>query len=291
MDLTPEELDAQLSNNYRGSAYNGDDDIYLSYIGGTDAKNLIDMEKSNRRLSFQIINATTSRKVIAINPASYPVNSAAAVYLDTTLKYIHPNGKGVLAAPAGYIEKDIISMFNSVLEIKAAGNGNVDAVLDDGVIYAEAADPTKRITVTATNPESSVKHFMKHSRTSPTAFVGMHITSDDSTMFETELVSKRITPYGNEREVKIPFQDFADPKNPNTGKIIVKAGFQIDPETLVLLTVPAGATITVSMIAGAIESNGVALARKIEGAKTGTLVAPAVKPMSKVLPPKFVPKK
>jgi hypothetical protein len=286
--FTPEELSERVSSNYGGNSYTGEDDIYLDYLGIPG--NLLTMSQSRKRTTFRVKNETTTQKMLAISPGSYRTVNAALVYNDTTLKYKHPNGGGVLAAPAGLAENDIIMMYNSITEMQAAGH-SVDALIDDGIIYAEAADPTKKITVTAINKESSIRHFLKYIDSNPTTFLGLHISSDDASMYETELITRRCSVFGYDREIRIPFQDAFTSENKNEKKIIVTADFQFDSETVAFLSIPSGATVTITLVAGAVESSGVALTKKVVGIRTGTLTSPAVKPAVKNLSSKTLERK
>ena len=278
VQFTPEELEARLSQNYTGpeeeEAYTGEDDIYLDYVGGQ--KNLESARKSTNRMGFTITNNTTTQKVIALGTASYKTARAALVFDDTgVLKYAEIGGDAV-AAPSTAAENDILTKYNEVAELLAAGH-RVDAVLDDGIIYSDGG---KTVVVSAASSNASIRHFMEFVKNNPTYFVGMHIVSSDESMYESEFVSKKCSPFKVYDEVRLPFQDYFDPKNFNTKKIIVKENFHFDNETLSTVTIPAGATVTFTFVAAAIESNATALKNKVQAVQPEgkKLVKPALKP-------------
>ncbi len=266
--LTPEELQAELSENYTGKEelYAYDGDLYLDFMGGNSFS---DMKKSTKRLGYSIKNDTTTQKVIAISTGSYSTIAMAAVYDDAgTLKYKHPNGGGALVAPAGSVVGQILVFESATGDIIAAGH-NIDAVLDDGVIYSESADPTKKILVTPAQKNLTIKHFRGYIKNNPTFFTGIHVGSTDEAMYDTSIISKRVNPYGVDAETALPLQDFFDPKNTNTKKIIVPRELQMDSETLILITVPSGALVTLTFVAGVVESAGHALKKKVASSKDG----------------------
>lgn len=272
--FTPEELQSELTDNFDGNndndiygfdgdIYDGQDDPSLNFVGTDDGKGSFSkMAQNSRTFGFDVDNKTDSAKVIAISTGSLDTRSLALVYDDAgTLKYKVPVGKGVVLAPVGSAANDILSFENAVSELLAAGI-IVDAVLDDGIIYAEAADPTKYIKVTPTIPRSTVRHLREYIKETPTLIVGMHITCTDATMFQTDIVSKLVNPYGVYGEKRISFEKYYQTSQFLQNKIVVKAELQLDPETIALITIPAGAKVTFSMQAGVVESTAHALTQK-----------------------------
>lgn len=266
---TQEEIDALLSDNYEGSIeiltenYDGSDDLYLDYDGVRSLKD--DMKKSKKRISFTIVNATDEQMVVALNPGMFRTDRSALVYDDSGLKY-RAYGGGELAAPAGAVANDIIHEWNDPSEIISAGY-TVDAVFDDGIVYALSSNAAKRLTITAQKKEASVRAFLDYIKRNPTSFAGIHITSTDINFYETELTLTRVTPYGKYGEDRVPFQDSNLPTNNNTGKVIIEQSFQLDGETLAVITVPSGATVNISLVAAAVESAAVGLKNKVATVK------------------------
>jgi hypothetical protein len=251
-------------------SYDGSQDVELDFTG---AKSLKDLTKTQKRATFSIKNDTTNQMVIAMTPANYKTQRAALVIDDTgTLKRKHFGG-GLIAVPAGYAENDIIVDYSDISEIVSAGN-SVDAVLDDGIIYALASDPTKKVTVTASKKEASVRHLLEYIAKNPSLITSMHISSSDTTMYETELVTKRCTPYGVYGEVRVALQDAFKPSNQITNKIIVDLigkGITIDNETLSTLTIPAASTVTVTIVVGVVQSTAQGLINRLKKVEKPTI--------------------
>lgn len=291
--FSQDEINQELSSNYTGNEddlyvpYTGEGDLYLDYVG--DAKSIEDMKKSTRRFNWSIENTSDSQKVIVISSASFYTARHALVYMDGTLKYKHPVGGGVLAAPTGATANDILEFMSGIDGIVAAGH-TIDAVLDDGIIYAEAADPTKLIRVTALDKNGSVRHFRKYIENNPTYFLGMYVSSTNNEAYSVEMVTRKINPYGVYSEDRINLYDYFTPLAQNTGKIEVPDRFQIDSETLAYITIPANTKVTFGFIAGVVESSSNALKNKVLNAATGVkVVSPKPREKTSAKPPVKLP--
>jgi hypothetical protein len=207
--------------------------------------------------------------VIALTPASYDTKRAALVTtVDSVLKYKEIGG-GMVAAATGAAANDIVLRLDNPAEMVTAGH-NIDAVLDDGIIYQDSVTASKFVKVTASSKNSTVRHMREFLANNPTAFSGLHITSNKAQMYETEMIMKKCTPFSVFGEERINFQDSFTPSNQLADKIIVKKTFFLDNETLTTMTFPAGSKVTVTLVAGVTESSSSGLKKKIEKAMKGS---------------------
>ena len=266
--LTPDQVNQMLSDNFNGDPTL---EVYESYTGAEDmdvesfsGKGLLDLEKSTKRFGVRVKNTYSEAKEVVITPALFPTARPALVFDDNgTHKYKKPGGYAV-PAPTGAAVNDIIMEYNSIKNIIAAGH-NVDAVFDDGIILAASA--SQQLTVEATGTNALVRQFLQYLKENPTIFAGMHIVADNTAAFEVDLRLRRISPFKVYDEERIPFQDAFKPENRNVEKIVVQREFQLDGNTLGILTVPGNTTMTITFVAGASSSQAIALKRKFKTAK------------------------
>lgn len=243
-------------------SYDGSNDVELDFTG---AKSLKDLTKTQKRVTFTIKNETDNQMVIAMTSANYNTARAALVIDNAGSLVKKAFGGGLILVGGNHFANDIILDYTDNSEIVLAGN-TVDAVLDDGVIYALSSNPAKRVTVTAAKKEASIRHLLEYIKKNPSLITSMHISSSDTTMYETELVMKRCTPYGVFGEVRVALQDAFKPTNQITNKIIVdllKENIMIDDETLSTLTIPSGATVAITLVVGVVKSSAVGLRNRI----------------------------
>lgn len=272
MNYTPEDIDKMLSNGFDGTETVGEDvEVYTAYTGEDDpdvesfaGKGLKSLENSTKRFGIQIVNKSNSAKELVLDPGIFPTTRAALVFDDSgTLKYKKPGGYAV-NAPAGSAANDIIVEYNNPAEIIAAGH-SIDVVADDGIVWATSA--TEYLQTQATGPNARIRKFLEYIKKNPTVFAAIHIVANNTAMFETELRLRRVSPFKVYDEERIPFQDGFRPSNYNVEKIIVKRDFQLDGETLAVLTIPGQTTATLTFVAGATSSRAIALKRKLHIAK------------------------
>ncbi len=265
LDLSPEMVNEALTLNFTGA-----DDEYLDFQGNNGFGSLIEMKDTVRRVTYSFTNTTASQKRIALTPANFDTRKDMLVYDDGgTLKVKVPGGGSVNASifDPDAVANDIISVNSSVKEINNAGF-NVDAMFDDGIIYAEAADPTKYVKVKANSKDYSSNHFKRFVQGNPTAFVGMHIVSDKIEMYESEMIQQDVTPFkGAGQQNRIPFQDYFTSKALNVDKIEVNENYQFDGQTLSQIVLPASSQVTITFVASVVQSNAAALKRKVAKAK------------------------
>ncbi len=246
--LTPEEIDRQLSDNFNGDfveeydSFNGKG-LVESYIGNDSQ-----FQTSTKRFGFAIANTTSRRVDIALTPAHFPIlRNIIAADDNGTVKIVKPGGgKVAVSASAG----SIVTEWNNPEEIKNAGF-RIDCLADDGVIFA---DSTGTVTLSADKPEASYRAFRKFVEKHPTKFAGMHITCKNPDMFSSSLKLRKVTPFAIYGEKLVPFQDAYTSGNMNSNKIEVRRDFQLDGETVGVLSVPADTTVSFSFVAKAVIS-------------------------------------
>ncbi|MBR6279390.1 MAG: hypothetical protein IKR41_11650 [Bacteroidales bacterium] len=262
--------------------YDGEGDPYLDFSGGNSkGTNLLNMGKSARRIAFTIENTTENDAVIALTPASYDTKRAALVTKGSDNKLTYKAlGGGVIQAESSAAENDIVLRLDNPAEMVTAGH-NIDAVIDDGIIYQDPSDASKYIKVTASSKNSTIRHMREFLAKNPTAFSGLHITSNKPQMYETEMIMKKCTPFSVFGEERINFQDCFTPNNQLSDKIIVKKTFFLDNETLTTMTFPAQSKVTVTLVAGVTESASSGLKKKIEEAMAGAKGGKKVKKTGK----------
>ena len=263
-DLSPEVVNDQLSSNYTGEK-----DIYLDFQGNGEKITAIKMKDTVRRVAFQITNTTTSQKKLALTPASYDTLRGMLVYDDTGTLKVKVTGGGAVAVTnfnTAAIANDVLIAKSDVRDINNAGH-NIDCVFDDGIIYAESADPTKYVKVTAKSKNASAKHFINFIKQFPSAFIGIQIVSNVADMFEAELTLQECTPFkGAGQENRIPFGDFYTDQSNNNNKIMVEGDFQLDANTLAQVVIPALSVVTMTFVASVIHSSAAALKTKVRTA-------------------------
>jgi len=281
--FNPHELDQNLSDGFDGQEveiyedYNGDSDSIESFSGN----GLKALEKSTKRFTAEINNQTTSSQEVALTPGMFRTAHAAPVVDVAGVMSYKTIGGETTPAPAGKVVDDIVVTYNDPTDIINAGH-RIDAVGDDGVVYKDA---TGAITITAKHKDSNIRQFIDWIKSNPTIFAGLHILSNDTSAFESVLQIRRTSPFAVYGEERIPFQDGFIPENRNTDKIIIKRPFQLDNESLAILSIPAKTKLTISFIAGAASSQAIDLKRKTKKANIGRIsrkVTIAKKPTSRL---------
>jgi len=267
LDLSPELINQNLSSNF-----DGEKNEFLDWQGQKPNEKIISMRDSVRRASFKITNTTTSQKKLVLNTAAYATEMGLLVYDASGTLKVKVTGGGAVAVTnfgTGYVANDIVSTKQGVRDINLAGH-NIDCVFDDGIIYAETADPTKYVMVNAISKNASAKHFNNFLKNFPTAFIGLHIVSDKPEFFESEMVLQECNPFkGAGSETRVPFGDDFTDQSTNVTKIIVHAGFQLDGNTLAQIVLPASSVITLTMVASVIHNGANALKKAVEKAVVG----------------------
>ncbi len=241
--------------------YDGEEDDMLDYTGGKLTEDAL--KKSTKRETFTIENKTDKQLVIAINPASFPTNRVVEVKDDGSGNPVYPTLGGATLPATGKSIGDLFLEYNNPEELVKAGI-NVDTVLDDGIIYANST--SQYLKVTSAKPEGSIRHWLNYIKYNPVYVAALHISSDNTALFESGIELKKISPFFIFGEDRIPFQDAFRPDNYNVKKIVVEKGFRLDANTVAILTVPANTTATFTFVIGAEMNAGKALVKKIERA-------------------------
>jgi len=257
--LSPDAIDKMLSDNYTGEDLieeYGDKDFIESYVGKrclSESK----FKQSTKRFGYSIANTTNRRIDIALTPAQFPTLRNTIVEDDSGAKILMPGGAKVETTAA---IGSIVTAWNNPEEIKDAGL-RIDAVADDGIVYADASGT---VVVTADKAEASYRAFLNFIKKHPTVFAGIHVTCSNADMFSSALKTRRVTPFAIYGENIIPFQDAYKSTNMNPNKIEVLRNFQLDEETVSVISIPAATTVSFTFIAGAIVSLAHGLKNKVE---------------------------
>ena len=258
-----ENLDeVEVYENYSGEE---EEDDNLDYHGQKGI-NLKKLEKSTKRFSFKIVNKTNEDKTVALTAGPLPTTRVANIYNDGgTLKYIRLGGFAA-NAPGGSQANETVVTYNNPENLKAIGVF-VDAVIDDGYFLQDSA--TSYVFASALKKSASIREFRGYLKIAPTAFAKMHIGSDKPEFYKTSIVLKKANPYGVWSEDVIPLEDYYKPENYNKDKIEVTRKFQLDNETVMIITIPAETTVTFSFVAGVSLNPGNTLAKKMTVAQKG----------------------
>lgn len=261
--LSPNEIDQMLSDNFDGDiveeydSFDGDKDFVESYVG-RHCLSQSKFKQSTKRFGFAVANTTNRRIDIALTPSQFPTLRNTIVADNAgTHEIMMPGGTAIETTAA---IGSVVTAWNNPEELKDAGL-RIDAVADDGVVFADASGT---VTVTADKAEASYRAFLNFIKKHPTAFAGIHVTCSNSDMFSAALKIRRVTPFAIYGENIIPFQDAFKPTNMNPNKIEVLRNFQLDEETVSVISIPAETTVSFTYIAGAVVSLGHGLKRKVE---------------------------
>lgn len=270
MMYTPEQIDAALTSNFDGSdeiemieKYDGSQDDDIESFTGVG---LDELQNSTQRFTISFVNTLNVQKNIVLTPGKHRVDRAALVVDDGgTPKYKVPGGF-LVPAPNGKVVNDIVIDYTETANILNAGE-RIDAVVDDGIYYAE--NSINYLRADSKEADASIRQFQEFLRTNPTLFAGVHITSDNPEMYDAVLRLIKTSPFGNFKEDRIPFQDGFTGKSMNVDKIIVDKPFQLDGETLSILSIPGKTKVSITFIAGAVSSQATSLKRKQLRAEKG----------------------
>lgn len=174
------------------------------------------------RFSFTIANASAATVVVAILSA----------FLDTL--------KITAATDAVTHVTTITKAWTDPAAIVAAGYP-CDVVLDDGVIMAN-------VTVTAANSKMNVRQLRNYILSQPRVLVDMTIQASNTAAFNNVIEVAKISPLQGGGSQYLPLSDFLSIDQQSTLKInINQINLSMMFDTLMLLPVDAGHTLTVSM--------------------------------------------
>jgi len=130
--------------------------------------------------------------------------------------------------------------YNDASEITAAGY-SVDCVLDDGTIATN-------VTATAINPAFRIRHFQQYRRFNPLVIKDMTIQANNSDFFQQSLTIAYVSPLSDMGKQHIPLNDFYNVNQSSTTKIEIQdLNMPVDDTTLMIVTIPAGRTVTFTM--------------------------------------------
>lgn len=282
--FTPEEINERLTSNFDGD----DDDIYLSYDGAdedlysdffgarpTTAKDT-DMGKTSTMVAYRFTNTSSTQKTVAICTGSLTTETSAVVYLDTTLKYKHPLTGAVLAAPVGSFEGQVLHFNYNTQPLQQIGFP-VDAILDDGIVYAELADPSKYLLIEPISSNGSAKHFRDFISKNPVLMSGFDVQSNVKTAYQGTLSLKNADPFKSYEERRVNISRWFTQAAYNTDVVEVPESFQLDNNTVSTIVIPANSVVSFTFYGIRVESASKALENKVKIEK-GIKPAPKIKP-------------
>jgi hypothetical protein len=250
--MTPQELERsamialRTDNSYEGGSKNldvlamADDEVNFDGNSRSIASEL----QNGVVFGFKIANSTGSTKVLALSAASFNVIGVASV-TDTV--------DGSTGTHLHTVTNTI--SYKSATEISAAGI-TCDYVLDDGTLEAN-------LTVTALKSAFTVRRFMNFIRRNPQRVPEIVISADNKSAFEEIMTIARVSPYRTFGENNIQLSDFFSPDQFQSTKIIVPTPeLQLDDQTVVLLPVANGRTLTITLKIGANKNSARSLNKK-----------------------------
>jgi len=265
MKLLTDNADGQEDSGMEVFSADGVEDTSIDNFGGSGIpSNMLSIEK---RFSFSITNSTDYEQAVAITPGLNKTIRMAVV--DANGKY-KANGGGLVDAPVGKVTGDVVIEYTSVEDIVKTGT-RVSAIIDDcNAIYAEVADPAKKISAQSGDANHTIREFLEYIDSNPTLFLGLFVSSPSNPMaYQKTFTYKRTSPLSKNNEETISFNSGNLPINPNSTQIIVEKKFQLDSDTLSHVMVPANTSVTYIFVAGFAQSSGTALRNKTELIRKG----------------------
>lgn len=211
--------------------YNGQGDLALDY---GDASNWGNENKSQRQFVFDLKNTGSADVTLALCPGSH-----------------------ALAA------------------IKDANGNAVDAILKEGEVISDTtnADATKKLS--AKGLPKSIDEFLLYVKNHPTRIHTMKFQVSDESVLSNPMYFKTITPFAGAAE----FDQFtpANSIDENTQQSnratcdLQAIDFQFNCDRHIVYTIPAGKTVQVTMLIGAISNESLELSRKASYGRIGAL--------------------
>lgn len=175
------------------------------------------------KFTFTIANASESSAVIAL----------LAAFFDT-LKIT------VATTEAENVNTSVVTKaFTDATNITAAGY-TCDTVADDGTIASS-------VTLTAANSKMSYRQFREYIKNQPQICREIIIQASNSDVFNSTLEVIRCTPLSGAKAEYLTLSDFRSVDQQATDKIVIKdANLEMSFDTLMLMTVGASRTVTVT---------------------------------------------
>jgi hypothetical protein len=159
-------------------------------------------------------------------------------------------------------------------DIKDASGSAVAAVIKEGaevvgtIVGGDA--------LSANGSPKSINEFLGFLKNNPTRFTGLKMKVDDSAQFEENIYIKQMSPFRNLTDDVIVPANYKDSNQTDDKRVeIPLENFQMDSNTIVIMKVLAGRTITMTWFAGAIKNQSYELAVKAAVARQNSGVGRA----------------
>lgn len=173
-----------------------------------------------RQFSFSLANTSGSTKVVALVPAYFDTLKAASV-----------SAEGVITTTLSR---------NNPAQIVAAGF-TCDAVLDDGTIDTG-------LVATAANTKFRIRDFLQWVKLNAPLIKKMTFACAHTDQYEKTVTSIRVNPTGNDGETYHHLTNYYNVQQYNDDKIVINGwNTEISDETLVLLPIDTGRTVTITL--------------------------------------------
>lgn len=122
--------------------------------------------------------------------------------------------------------------------------------------------------VSAAGLPKSINEFLGFLKHNPTRFTGLKMKVDDAEQFEESIYIKQMSPFRNLTDDFIYPSNFKDSSQNDDKRVeIPLENFQMDNNTIVILKIKAGRTVTLTWFAGAIKNQAYELAVKAQTAR------------------------
>jgi hypothetical protein len=237
-----------LSDNYQGP-YVAWENPRMNFDGNeSPAKDL--------QFKVNIANTTGLAKTVAIFPAYFDCKKVDVSVLSNIA--VGSSGNFDLL-PHG---TTLPLAHNSITEIVAAGY-TVDAVLADGsFLYVDSSHA-----LVGTGSGRTIKTFIDFVKLNPCRVPEVIISANDKEMYSGIMRVVKVSPFKKLPEQEISLENFFDPYQQQDKKIVINEAFQLDNQTLVIITIPAVVTsVDITFRLGAI-ANEAARLNAVTGAK------------------------
>lgn len=156
---------------------------------------------------------------------------------------------------------------SNAADIKDAAGNVVDAIIKEGLVIGVVADGDALF---ANGLPKSLNEFLGFIKYNPTRFTGLKMKVDDAEQFDESIYIKQMSPFRNLTDDQIYPANYKDSSQTDDKRVeIPLENFQMDNNTIVIMKVKAGRTVTLTWFAGAIKNNAYELAVKAQTARAG----------------------
>lgn len=174
------------------------------------------------------------------------IKSAKSEKFIFKIKNTMADDKVIALVPAYFDTRDSASLKkNNAAEIVQAGFA-CDAVMDDGIIAGAAA---ATVTVTSANSKMTVRAFLEYIKQNPRFVKSMSVSATNTNAFDQTMEVVYCSPLTGSRTEYISLGLLRDRYTTLASVLDVDTdGLLLQYDSLVLLPVPAGAEITISLL-------------------------------------------